>query len=143
MPTDLGHQRVQIDINGQTVTLFNLHPVHPGVIGKGFDPSWRAQEIAALLEETRAYQPVMMAGDFNMPELSEDYARITQGAGFTDAYRARGWGLGHTFTHHVLPFLRLDYVFLGNGLDVSASRVWDQSGGSDHLPVLSTLVLKP
>jgi len=140
----LGHQEVQLEIKEQTLTLYNLHPIHPGVGSSFFDPTMRGREIAALLEESRAEEGLfMMAGDFNMPELSNDYARVTQEYDFADAYRMRGWGLGHTFTHgFVLPFLRLDYIFLRDGVDVAEIKVWPSSGGSDHHPVWARLVLE-
>jgi vancomycin resistance protein VanJ len=138
----LGYQSVVLDIAGRSLTLYNLHPIHPGVGGRFFDPAMRNQEIAALLEESQTEKGLfMMAGDFNMPELSGDYARITQEYGFIDAYRVRGWGLGHTFTHNVAPFLRLDYMFLRHGVDVAEIKVWPSSGGGDHRPVWATLVL--
>ena len=112
--------------------------------GSFFDPTTRGREIAELLEESRAEEGLfMMAGDFNMPELSNDYARITQEYDFVDAYRARGWGLGHTFTHNVVPFIHLDYIFLRDGVDVAEIQVWPSSGGSDHRPVWARLVLEP
>jgi vancomycin resistance protein VanJ len=143
MPASLGHQRVQIDVEGQTLTLYNMHPIHPGLVGEFFNPEPRGWEIEAIIKDAQAESaPFMMAGDFNLPELSLDYQRITR-AGFVDAYRRRGWGLGHTFTRGgAVPFLRLDYMFLGPGVDVSTIRVWPTGGGSDHRPVVAHIILQ-
>lgn len=140
----LGYQTVVLDIAGQSLTVYNLHPLHPGVGGGFFDPTMRNKEIAALMEDSLKEEGLfMMAGDFNMPELSNDYARITQDYGYIDAYRTRAWGLGHTFTHGFsIPFLRLDYIFLRDGIDVADIKVWPSSAGSDHLPIWATLVIE-
>lgn len=142
----LGHQRVELEIDGQTLILYNVHTVHPGMGGgrdKLFVPTPRNREISSILEETRAETGlVMMAGDFNMPELSDDYHHIVHDYGFVDAYRLRSWGLGHTFTYGLVPFLRLDYVFLQPGIDAAEIEVWPSSAGSDHRPVVATLALE-
>jgi endonuclease/exonuclease/phosphatase (EEP) superfamily protein YafD len=145
MPFWLGHQRVELEIQGQVVTLYNLHTVHPAM-GPWretlLSPSPRNQEIATILEEAQAEEGLLlMAGDFNMPELSADYGRIVHDYGFVDAYRARAWGFGHTFTHGIVPFLRLDYIFLRKGIDVSEIKVWPKGAGSDHRPVWAVLAL--
>ncbi len=143
MSVSLGHQSVRIDMNGQTLTLYNLHPTHPGMQGRFFDATLRGQEIDALLKEARQEAPpFMMVGDFNMPELSDDYAHIVHDYGFVDAYRVRGWGLGHTFTHGVVPFLRLDYMFLGEAVNIAEINVGPTSAGSDHRPLWAALVLQ-
>jgi len=119
------------------------------VTEKLFDPSIRNREIDDILSrlENEA-PPVILAGDFNMPDRSDDYRKIS--ARFIDSYRAAGWGLGLTFPYspgdhpvtqylRLTPLLRLDYVFHSAEWTTITARVWPDSGGSDHLPVYVAL----
>jgi vancomycin resistance protein VanJ len=138
----LGHQRVVLEIGGTPVTLYNLHPTHPGMAASDtfFDPSQRSREIGALLTRIQNEKgAVLLAGDFNMPDLSADYAKVTQH--FGDAYRAVGWGMGWTFRSRLpLPLLRLDYVFYNEFFQPISARVGDH-GGSDHAALWVELAL--
>lgn len=144
----LGHQRVKLELGGRAVVLYNSHPVHPGLVeGAWFDEGPRGAEIAVTLRKAAAERdPTILLGDFNMPDQSQDYQRIT--ALYRDAYRdaATGWGL--TFPDLTSPqarsggrplppllLLRLDYQFYSAPLVAQAARVWPTSGGSDHRPV--------
>lgn len=144
----LGHQRVTLDINGQPVALYNTHTIHPFTSVNGF--RWRAEEIDEVLYRAAAEAgPVIIAGDFNMSDQSEDYARVA--SRYTDSYRSVGWGLGFTFPRlfdsnallvrefglagGVPPLARLDYVFHNDHFISLEARVWPESGGSDHYPV--------
>lgn len=139
----LGHQRVVLDMEGVSVVLYNLHPAHPGMANPKlfFDPTQRNREIGELLAlAERETGAVLLAGDFNMPDLSEDYGHITQHLG--DAYRAVGWGMGWTF-HNALPFpfMRLDYVFYSDAFQPLSAFV-GENADSDHAPLLVTLALE-
>jgi vancomycin resistance protein VanJ len=155
---NLGHQRVEFQVGDEPVTLYNTHPVHPFFIleGRGFNTQLRAQEISAVLD--RAAQDtgaVVIAGDFNMPDQSDDYQRIT--AQYMDTYREVGWGLGLTFPDFsyanavpdelpslslpIRPLVRLDYIFHSDALTALEARVWPTSGGSDHRPVFARLAI--
>lgn len=155
VPQSMGHQRVEIDVDGVRFTVYNTHPVHPAMTGRLFDPIPRALEITELLarigEENRA---AVMMGDFNLTDLSEDYARIA--ARYGDTYREVGWGMGFTFpdfsqpqalprflsnTTALPPFVRLDYIFHNDAVQALEARVWPTSGGSDHRPVFTRLAL--
>ncbi len=143
-------QRVTVDLNGQTVTLYNAHPMQP-ISRDGFDR--RGEEISDLLARAiTETNPVILAGDFNMSDQSADYGRVTMH--YQDAYRASGWGLGFTFPvtsphsggqaapslfRFVPPLVRLDYVFHDNTFTSQEARVWPDAGGSDHLPVFVVL----
>lgn len=135
----LGHQRAVITIKGKRLVLYNVHPTHPGMGGNFFDPSVRSIEIARLMAKiSQETLPVLLMGDFNMPELSDDYALITQT--LQDSYASVGRGMGWTFPHvrgnaFVFPFLRLDYVFHDASFAPLEAHVWRTSGGSDHFPL--------
>lgn len=150
----LGHQRAVLDIGGRPVALYNLHPVHPGMVDALYDAAPRAEEVTRLLERVGAETlPVILAGDFNMSDQSDDYRRIT--ARLRDAFRQAGRGLGYTFPDWRAPqsrsvvnglplgfvprLVRLDYVFHNPTMRVAAAQVWAESGGSDHRPLLVAL----
>jgi vancomycin resistance protein VanJ len=152
----LGHQRVVIDFKGTLITLYNAHPIHPFFtkIGQPFNAELRGQEIdSVLVRAAKDNGPVLIAGDFNMNDQSEDYKRIT--SRYHDAYREVGWGFGFTFPDFaqvnarpaILPFVwmrpvaRIDYVFHSDHWQAIEARVWPSSGGSDHRPVLAHLAL--
>lgn len=96
------------------------------------------QEANALLNVTRRISgPLIVAGDFNTPPRGEVYRRMS--ADLTDAFGYAGWGVGYTFRSDV-PAMRIDYVFLGNG--VRAERCWTpHTEASDHLPLVADVEL--
>lgn len=146
-----------IDVRGTPLIVYNLHPTHPGMTGEGFfRPAYRRREIEELLARAaKEKEPVILAGDFNMTDLTEDYGRIA--AQYHDAYRQVGWGMGFTFPdqrypnalsgapfNRELPFppwMRLDYVFYSAPLRAAEAHVWPDSGGSDHRPLWVRLAL--
>lgn len=137
----LGHQRVYFE--ELSLVLYNLHPTHPGMNGYLFNPSFRSQEIADILERSQQETgAVILVGDFNMPDLSEDYAKIRQS--YQDAFFEVGSGFGWTFTMTNSPaFLRLDYLFYRGGLDAISATVLENRAGSDHHPILVEIRLTP
>jgi endonuclease/exonuclease/phosphatase (EEP) superfamily protein YafD len=89
--------------------------------------------------------PVVVGGDFNMTERSQDYAMIAKM--LNDAYRSAGVGLGHTFPRcgayprtfpSPFPTLRLDYIWHSDHL-VAAWAHRGDAGDSDHHPVVTGL----
>ncbi len=151
----LGHQRVALDMDGMPLTLYNTHPVHP-FVNNGFHTELRYEEVGEVLaraaEDSGA---VILAGDFNTTDQSDDYRRIT--ARYTDSFREAGNGFGYTFPdfghansipkrlpvrYLPLPRLsRLDYVFHNGHLRGVEARVWPTSGGSDHRPLRVQLAI--
>jgi endonuclease/exonuclease/phosphatase (EEP) superfamily protein YafD len=153
----LGHQRVEIDFKGNPIVLYNAHPIHPFFtqVGQPFSTELRGKEIdSVLVRAEKDTGPVLLAGDFNMNDQSEDYKRIT--ARYRDIYREVGWGFGFTFPDFaqvnarpaILPFMwmrpvaRIDFIFRSEHWQAVEARVWPSSGGSDHRPVLARLALK-
>jgi endonuclease/exonuclease/phosphatase (EEP) superfamily protein YafD len=87
--------------------------------------------------------PVVVAGDLNVPPLGRAY-RTLRGS-LTDAFAARGRGFGFSFpgtTRNPLslfgPWLRLDYVLCGNRIRPVACRV-EPHRRAQHRAVLATL----
>ncbi len=148
IPTLLGSQRVRVQVDGVPLVFYNIHAAIPFGMGSvlTMDNSIRSGEASALLVRLATeHEPVIVAGDFNMTDLSGDYARIT--AVMNDSYRAAGWGMGWTHAGPLsripvlaeMRMLRIDYIFTGRGLRPLSAQVWPDSGGSDHLPVLATV----
>ncbi len=143
----MGYQRAVIRIKQQPLTLFNAHPPTPLTTSY----AQRAQEITDLLQRAHNTSgPIILAGDFNMEEWSEDYARIT--TYYDDIYTEVGRGRGYTFPDSVggipalswfaRPMVRLDYIFHNKHIHPIKAYVWPRSGGSDHRPVRARLMLK-
>ena len=162
LPIPLSHQRVLIDVDGQEIVIYNVHPTHPGMTGDAFfDPSLRRREYADLLSRIESETlPLIMLGDFNLTDLSLEYSQIS--AQLSDTYREVGQGLGYTFPdfqesyvvdsmaiipenfpdHLPTPLLmRLDYVFHSEEFSGVSAYVYHSSGGSDHRPLVVTLAL--
>jgi len=145
----LGHLRVEIDFFGIPITVYNTHPIHPGVANDGFDTRPRGQEIDIVLEKAAQDSgSVLLMGDFNMTDQHEDYQRVT--ARFGDGFREVGSGMGFTFPDlsgiqsmpdywplpiRPFPFLRLDYIFHDKSFRPMSAHVWPTSAGSDHRPI--------
>jgi len=139
----LGHQRAEIDINGNNITVYNVHPVHHISPFGGFDVSRRTEEVTVFLDKAKHSQtPILIMGDFNMTDQSADYQQITQT--YHDSYHQVGYGMGTTFPGHI-PFLpslvRIDYVFHSDAFTAINAEVLRSTGGSDHRPLVVTLAL--
>lgn len=141
----LGHLRVELDINGVSVILYNTHPVPPFSFIGQFGLQAHSGAIAILLERASAETgPVILLGDFNMTPQFVEYYDVT--ASYSDAFREVGDpGFGFTFPHRASfplpPLARLDYVFYNTSFRAQEARVLAQSGSSDHLPLWVELAL--
>lgn len=141
--TQLKNQRLTVEFEGETVVIYNTHPVSPIGGMDGF--ARRHRDINRLLEravpDAETY-PVIVAGDFNVTVLADDYERIRQT--FRDAYREAGDGLGFTYAiRSALPAARIDYVFYTAPFRAIDAQVIPELGGSDHFPLLVTFAWEP
>jgi vancomycin resistance protein VanJ len=140
----------RIDLGSTPITVFNLHPTSPG--STGLSTRRRSRDITFALEQAEAVtDPVILMGDFNLEEWSEDYSSLA--AVYTDAFATVGEGTGLTYPdysseqarlNHRLPvftplILRLDYIFHSAFFVSESAEVWSESGGSDHRPVYAVL----
>lgn len=148
----MGQIRAEVQLpEEQNFVLYDVHPPPPGAVfnPRLFNTTARADAISDILaraaEETA---PVLLAGDFNMTDQSDDYQRVT--GQYSDTFREVGWGLGMSFPNLgfmqprlglLPPFVRIDYVFHDSGFIALNAVRWGTSGGSDHYPVLVTLGL--
>ncbi|MCA9881801.1 MAG: endonuclease/exonuclease/phosphatase family protein [Anaerolineae bacterium] len=143
IPNSFGYQRAVVNVGGYPVTIYNLHLLHPMAGGTFFDATYRQLEVTDVLQRTLAEEGrVVMVGDFNMNDLSDDYRRITEH--FSDAQATLGGGLGWSWgirkrDIQLPPMIRLDYVFYNHlgirPLDIQVMP----NGGSDHHPVRVTM----
>lgn len=151
-------QLLEIDWNGQPVTLVNFHTLSTGALW----PRWvrytfsnrnqTMSDLASLAADTRG--PLIMAGDANSTSLNDSYKAVN--AVLADAWKTSGTGLGHTFPGQVkagdfltrvsfflIPhwLVRIDYIFYSD--EWQAERTWlaEFNGGSDHRGVVSDLIL--
>jgi len=146
LPVQLGHMRAVLEIGEQQIVVYNVHPTHPGMSGSFFNTRVRQQEVHLIMERVNQEElPVLLAGDFNMPDTASEYILITET--LQDAYRSVGWGMGWTFPQRtniqnstisgleqfpLFPFIRLDYIFYSDLFTVSSAQVAPLAGGSDH-----------
>lgn len=153
-------QRLRLEIDGRSVTLFNVHAESPRLrtrnppgpippIVRGFGSPGREQELQWLIRETAKLDgPYILAGDFNLSAGSRPYRQFPDA--WHDAFAERGQGFGLTFPtrYHTwggrisvgLPLVRIDYILHSDGL--TTGRAWvPRAEGSDHLPVMAELYL--
>jgi vancomycin resistance protein VanJ len=148
------NQRVQIALDDDTaITLFNVHPPPPRM-GGGIDSTGRSQDIRAIIEWAAGETDgVILAGDWNTTDQSDDYAYIT--ARYRDSFREAGWGFGATwpnfqYTHYPFsravagfmpPLIRIDHIFHDSSLQAVEIAPLPTSAGSDHFPVRARLTV--
>lgn len=146
---DLGGHRLRLTLpDDRQITIFNVHPSPPQFI-RGFDSSVRSGHIDEVLEvAAQESGPVLLIGDFNITDQTEDYARIA--AQYEDAFYNTGTGLGPTFpnlaripqSRFVPPLLRIDFVFYSEHWTALNSRVLPGIEQIDHYPLFAELSLK-
>jgi len=90
--------------------------------------------------------PVIVAGDFNATMINYPYIKMKQY--LNNAFQQAGFGFGFTFPSSarrlgsITRFMRLDHIFYSNHFNVHDAYVVNESGGSDHYPVVAFLSLK-
>jgi vancomycin resistance protein VanJ len=134
---------------GGDIAFYNLHPPPPRWFLRAFDASDRRRALEESLRRAAAEPlPVVLAGDLNLTDQTQDYQTIL-GAGFQDSFREAGWGLGLTFADFsylspllaVAPrFIRIDYVFADETFTPVDAQV-GAAAGSDHYAVRAVLAV--
>jgi vancomycin resistance protein VanJ len=155
----LGNQESLLAINGQMLTVINVHPVHPGLNRTWYDSAPHAGEVETILARANQAQAkgqlVIMLGDWNMTDQSTAYSRVI--SQYQDVFAQVGAGMGYTFPDwstygsrdrgiqtmlSVLgPFLRLDYVFCSAWVLPLSAHAYTTAAGSDHRPLLAEVAL--
>jgi vancomycin resistance protein VanJ len=108
--------------------------------------AWLHREID---QHRTGLEPLILAGDLNMPARSYEYQRLA--AKFDEAHARAGFGFGMTYpmpdaanptSRLPLPIVRIDHVFVDRALTVLGASVGTDAAGSDHAPVVVEVALQ-
>ena len=88
--------------------------------------------------------PWVLAGDFNLSDLSDDYQTLS--TKLVDSYNRSWYGFGFGWPSNrtpsvnipATPIVRIDYVFHSKDFQSTSAQVLDKTG-SDHRPMLVKL----
>jgi endonuclease/exonuclease/phosphatase (EEP) superfamily protein YafD len=155
-------QRAIIKFNQQEVVIYNMQATGPWLkrynIGRFlkipvYKYDKRSPEIQDLVQRVeRETLPVIVAGDFNMTDETQDYDRVQKV--MQDSFRKSGFGFGFTWPHGWelkllvkssnwrlnYPVCRIDYIWYSKHWGAKSSSVLEATE-SDHLPVAAELLL--
>ncbi|MEM7275501.1 MAG: endonuclease/exonuclease/phosphatase family protein [Actinomycetota bacterium] len=138
-----GIELIHATIDGPTGR-FITTAIHTGApITGGLVGPWQRQ-LAGIAAIDRSVGPRILAGDFNATRDHRPF-RAVLANGWTDAHEAKGCGFDATWpAAGGLPFavMRLDHVVVDEDWEVLDLRLGTEVG-SDHLPVITDLVLAP
>ena len=107
-----------------------------------FNSGLREAQVKAFAEAaSRETDPVFIAGDTNLPELSVVLRHYL--AAFVDGFAEAGWGFGYTFPSdkRVPPWMRIDRIMASPALRFTHFEV-GTSHASDHHCVVADLTLR-
>jgi len=101
----------------------------------------RSLQVQTLSEAAaKETDPVILAGDTNLPSLSPILHRYL--SPFVDGFTQTGWGFGYTFpTNKWLPWMRIDRILANNSLRFVRFEV-GHTKTSDHFCVVADLRLR-
>ncbi|PSB40128.1 endonuclease/exonuclease/phosphatase [filamentous cyanobacterium Phorm 6] len=155
-------QRAIIKFNEQEVVIYNMQATGPWFKRYNILPflkipvykyGQRGPEIQDLVQRVEQETlPVIVAGDFNMTEETQDYYNVQKV--MQDSFRKSGFGFGFTWPHGWelkfllkssnlrlnYPVCRIDYIWYSKHWGAKSSSVLEATE-SDHLPVGAELVL--
>jgi endonuclease/exonuclease/phosphatase family metal-dependent hydrolase len=98
----------------------------------------RADQALEVRDELdKSPYPAVICGDFN--DVPNSYTYFTIKGGRRDAFIAKGFGIGRSYTH-ISPTLRIDYILADPTLDILQCRTFPLPY-SDHHPVVADLRL--
>ena len=151
LPDSMLSLRAVVEVDGAPVAVFVVHPRPPA---NAFSPLTynsvlRDREINLLLDDHLGgvTGPLIVMGDFNMTDQSDIYRAVS--ARLDDAFRRAGRGLGFTYPAPHKParrivagLVRIDYIW--HNAHFTALDAWpgQDSGTSDHRPVVAELAWK-
>jgi vancomycin resistance protein VanJ len=161
-PADTGHlsTRLRVDLGGETLTFYSVHlnppwprgwdgNLKPTAFFRPVESTLRRSQVEGLISDLQKQTgPVIVAGDFNMSDRTYDYRQLSRV--LTDSFTAGGTGLGHTFPARedwwpfgslLPPALRIDYIWLGQGLIARDVQV-SEYVRSDHKGLIAHIALE-
>ena len=92
-----------------------------------------------LAEMLRSSRPAIAAGDFNSTPWNDGYRTVSKVA--HDSWRMTAWGPGFTFPTAtrrlglLFPLVRIDHIFMTQGLVPLHAHLGKASSGADHMPI--------
>lgn len=132
--------QARFSIGDRKVTLLFIHPVTPfhGVDLRNGEFDEVAEDAVKVNE---AGEPLIIAGDFNCTPWSAYFDKLARDARVEDT--EKGYGVQPTWNAHwKVPIFPIDHC-LASADFVTVRRIIGGKIGSDHLPVLTELSLKP
>jgi endonuclease/exonuclease/phosphatase (EEP) superfamily protein YafD len=133
-------QKVVVELPTGPIAVWNAHPLPP------FAWTRQQEQVVALAGDiAQAEGPLIVGGDFNTTDQTEAYHLINQY--LTNAHWEVGWGFGFSFPAPSSPIpsptsvVRIDHIFYNEYFVAQSARTLDESGGSDHFPVVAELRL--
>lgn len=147
---------VEVDIDGQPLTIIVAHPRPPKLKGRTLDTPYSFnRQLLRLADLALENAPAVLLGDFNMRPDHGIYDRLRK-RGLLDAFAESGEGPERTFPVRLAnevkslggrtvrvktpPLFRLDYIW--HTPDIRSVATWvGADTGSDHLPVMSRLAI--
>jgi endonuclease/exonuclease/phosphatase (EEP) superfamily protein YafD len=97
----------------------------------------RALQVEAFSKvAAKETDPVVIAGDTNLPGLSELLGRYL--SGYEDGFQKAGWGFGYTFPNDKLPWMRIDRILATSQLRFVGFEV-GKSRASEHRCIVAEI----
>jgi endonuclease/exonuclease/phosphatase family metal-dependent hydrolase len=128
----------QVRAGGFRRQLLGLH-IFDGEVAKvanGYTMVRHAEMGALSAAAARSTNPVLIAGDTNLPSFSPDLGRFF--GDYRDGFREHGFGFGFTFPSRQ-GWMRLDRIFTSKDLKFVDFEIGCAQNLSDHLCVLGTV----
>ena len=100
----------------------------------------QADAVAGFVR-ANARRPLILCGDFNDTPVSYTRRRIAR-AGLTDAYEARGTGIGRSFYRDAI-YVRIDHIFCSGHFRPVSCHTDPGFTVADHCPVFAVLARRP
>lgn len=136
-----GYLRAMLDINGQMLIVYVIHPPNPSMDPFTFyddrDSKDQVTIIADLVKEET--NPTIVLCDCNTSPRSRQYQLLD--SILDNAFAKQGWGFGMTFPSR-FPVIRIDHIWYTPELKPLEVKVWGESGSSDHRPLWARLDLR-
>jgi endonuclease/exonuclease/phosphatase (EEP) superfamily protein YafD len=136
-------QKVRLETPFGQFIVFNIH---------AFNFGWlrRHRHMTTLLQEDilTTRDPIILGGDFNTSDQTQTYRMVSRY--LKNAHRECGCGFGFTFPASAfrlkgrfpLPaIIRIDHLFFSHHFSLGRARVLNESGGSDHFPVVAEVTI--
>lgn len=135
---DIPSLKVDFTLSGTTITLISSHPPPPINRQLYIARNTQLNEIARVV--TTINNPIILIGDLNVSMWSADYQKLERETGLKNA--RKGFGILPTWpTQLPVAMIPIDHCLLSSAFNVDDIRNGEDIG-SDHLPLVMTLLLK-